>query len=304
MGQVRRSGRVIVLGSVNRDLVLLVDHHPQPGETIAARGFAEHPGGKGANQAIAAARAGAKTLLAGAIGDDGFGRAMAGFLGGEAIDLSHLAMLKGHPTGIATIAVDKAGENIIIVSQGANALPGAEQAAAIAFGPGDHVIAQFEVPEAFILEGFARAKRAGAVTILNPAPMRALTQALMQLVDLLVLNETELAAATGRADISGNTKTLDAARSLRSRRDQAIIVTLGARGCIALAPGGPVRVPAQLVVPVDTTGAGDCFVGVLAAGLVEGISLAPALERASRAAAISVTRPGAASSIPRRAEYV
>ncbi|KAF0231602.1 MAG: hypothetical protein FD175_510 [Beijerinckiaceae bacterium] len=293
-------GRVLVLGSINRDLVLAVETHPRPGETISGSDIQEFPGGKGANQAVAAARAGAETLLVGALGADGFGASMRAFLTGEGIDLSRVVTVPDRPTGIAVILVDKNAENTVTVSPGANAALVPANAETIDFYPGDHVVSQFEVPEAFIRAGFARARAAGAITIFNPAPMKMLGPDLLALCDIVVLNETELEAASGEAGLTDIRRIEAAARGLGPAL--TIIVTLGSKGCLAVHPDGVIHVPGQAVRAVDTTGAGDCFVGVLAAGLSEGLGLEVALRRANRAAAISVTRAGAATSMPRRHE--
>lgn len=295
-------GRVIVLGSINRDLVLRVAAHPRPGETVAASDLLEFPGGKGANQAVAAQRSGAETLLVGATGADGFGISMRAFLSGEGIDIDHVRVVTDRPTGIAVITVDSAGENAIAVSPGANFALEARDANAIEFRPGDHVLAQFETPEAFLLAGFAKAKAAGGRTIFNPAPMKRLTPTLLALCDILVLNETELEAASGTSTLVREDEIEAAARMLGTDEGRVVIVTLGAKGCLAIHKGNVLRIPARNARVIDTTGAGDCFVGVLAAGLAEGRPLPEALERANHAAAISVTRAGAAGSMPMRSE--
>lgn len=294
-------GRVLVLGSINRDLVLAVEAHPRPGETVSGSDIAEFPGGKGANQAVAAARAGAETRLVGATGQDGFGASMRAFLAREGIDLTRVVTVPDRPTGIAVILVDRNAENTVTVSSGANMALTEADAGAIEFRSGDLVVSQFEVPEGFIRAGFARARAAGATTLFNPAPMKALTPDLLALCDILVLNETELEAASGRSDLVSRDAIEAAARSLGGK-GRAIIVTLGAKGCLAVHPGGILAIPGRAVVARDTTGAGDCFVGVLAAGLADGLALEAALERANRAAAISVTRAGAATSMPTRTE--
>lgn len=298
-------GGVLVLGSINRDLVLAVDAHPRPGETVSGADIREFPGGKGANQAVAAARAGARTQLVGATGQDGFGAAMRAFLQDEGIEISRVATVVDRPTGIAVILVDRHAENTITVSPGANMALAAADAESVAFGPGDVVVSQFEVPEGFIRAGFARARAAGAITLFNPAPMKTLGPELLALCDIVVLNETELEAASGMAGLASPAGIEDAARRLRaagSGEGRTIIVTLGAKGCLAVHPGGVLAIPGRAVAARDTTGAGDCFVGVLAAGLAEGLGLETALDRANRAAAISVTRAGAATSMPFRAE--
>lgn len=293
-------GRVLVLGSINRDLVLAVDAHPRPGETVSGSDIREFPGGKGANQAVAACRAGAETLLVGAVGTDGFGASMRAFLAGEGVDLTGVITVPDHPTGIAVILVDRNAENTVTIAPGANLALGAVDAGKVAFQPGDLVVSQFEVPEDFIRAGFTRARAAGAVTIFNPAPMKELSPALLALCDLVVLNETELEAASGLADLVEPREIEAAARRIGEGR--TIIVTLGAKGCLAVHSGGVITLPGRAVPAADTTGAGDCFVGVLAAGLAEGRTLQAALDRANRAAAISVTRAGAATSMPSRDE--
>lgn len=295
------TGRVVVLGSVNRDLVLSVPHHPQPGETLSATGSAEFPGGKGANQAIASARAGATTLLAGAIGADGFGEAMRMFLAGEGIDLAALTIRAGHPTGLAVIAVDPHGQNSIMVVPGANAALSAADAAELDIRAGDLVVAPFEVPDSFILEGFRKARKAGARTVLNPAPMRAHDPALIGLTDLLVLNETEFAQMTGAAGLPEG-PALEAALADALPDVAILVLTRGPEGALVREGRAVFAVPGHRVAARDTTGAGDCFVGVLAASLALGLALAPALSRANRAAAISVTREGAGASMPGAAE--
>ena len=298
-------GRVLVLGSINRDLVLAVDAHPRPGETVSGSDIAEFPGGKGANQAVAAARAGAQTRLVGATGQDGFGASMRAFLAREGIDLTRVATVPDRPTGIAVILVDRNAENTVTVSPGANMALTAEDAETVDFYPGDLVVSQFEVPEGFIRAGFTKARAAGAITLFNPAPMKALTPDLLALCDILVLNETELEAASGMDHLVSPDEIEAAARSLGAKSQgetRTIIVTLGAKGCLAVHPGGVLAISGRAVAAQDTTGAGDCFVGVLAAGLAEGRPLEDALERANRAAAISVTRAGAATSMPTRTE--
>ncbi|WP_284179341.1 ribokinase [Rhabdaerophilum sp. SD176] len=295
------TGRVVVLGSVNRDLVLSVPRHPRPGETLTATALAEYPGGKGANQAVASARAGAPTSLAGAIGTDGFGAAMQEFLSGEGIDLTALTVLPDHPTGLAVIAVDATGQNSILVVPGANAALGAKDTAALDFRPGDLVIAPFEVPDQFLIEGFRRARKAGARTLLNPAPMRAHDPALIGLTDLLVLNETEFALLTGVADVPEG-PALAAALAVALPDIPVLVLTRGPDGALVRDQGSIRAVPGHRVAARDTTGAGDCFVGVLAASLALGLDLEAALSRANRAAAISVTRDGAGASMPKAVE--
>lgn len=290
------SRRVVVVGSINRDLVIHVGAHPRPGETVSGSDLREFPGGKGGNQAVAARRAGVETLLIGATGRDGFGTAMRAFYAAEGIDLAHVASFDHTPTGIAVILVDRNAENTVTVASGANAALTPDFLADVVFQAGDIVVSQFEVPDAVIMAAFEKAKAAGAQTLLNPAPMKTLTPALLTLTDCLVLNETELEAASGYPNLTSDTAVEAAAASLRG--PEAVIVTLGAKGCLATTRIGTIRLTGETVAALDTTGAGDCFVGVLAAGLAAGFSLETALVRANRAAAISVTRHGAASSMP------
>lgn len=297
-------GRVVVFGSINRDLVVQVAHLPRPGETVSGTFFSEFPGGKGANQAVAARRMGADVRLVGAIGGDGFGVAMRAFLAAEQIDLSALAVLEGVPTGIAMIGVEQSGENAIIVVAGANAQVKASQMDGADVQAGDVLVSQFEVPMNEIVAAFTRARAAGATTLLNPAPMQAIPAALLALCDFIVLNETELASASG-FDVANLEEAEAAMTALRARPScdhLTLITTLGKDGCLALGPQGRYRIEGKSVKAVDTTGAGDCFVGALAAGLSEAMPLEAALLRANRAASLSVTRPGAASSMPRRDE--
>jgi ribokinase len=298
-------GRVVVFGSINRDLVIDVPAIPRPGETLIGGNLREFPGGKGANQTVAARRMGADVALVGAVGRDGFGASMRAFLAGEGIDLSALAEIAGEATGIATIHVDGNGENAIVVASGANRAVNAGMLAAAGLAAGDCLVCQFEIPLEETVAAFAMAKAAGAITLLNPAPMLPFPEALWPLCDIVVLNEVELAMATG-SDFLTEEKAMEVAMHALLARPECsaltLVATLGKDGALSLGARGRHRVAGQPVRPVDTTGAGDCFVGALAAGLAERLGFADALGRANRAAAISVTRPGAAASMPYRFE--
>lgn len=291
---------VVVFGSVNRDLVIITQRLPHPGETVSGQDFREFPGGKGANQAVAAARMGARTALIGALGADANGAAMRAFLQNEGIDLTALASLSDIPTGVALITVDARAQNTIVVSPGANAHVHAAMLPDGLLRRGDCLLAQFEVPMTASLAAFRLARAAGAFTMLNPAPMQPIPETLLALTDYLVLNETELAALTGIPAIAGAAAAEAAIHALRAKSGAhlAIVATLGADGCLALGPQGHFRVEGERVIAVDTTGAGDCFTGTLAAGLAGSMPLGQALAHANHAAAISVTRRGAASSMP------
>jgi ribokinase len=296
-------GRVVVAGSINMDVVATADRHPRVGETVPGKQVLYFPGGKGANQAVAAAKLGAATALIGRLGADAFGRELRAFLATQGVDLSQVRESAEAHTGTAIITLANA-DNTIVVVPGANVLVSADDVAAAELAQGDIAVSQFEVPLSTIAAFFRRARAAGATTILNPAPARAIDGELLELVDILVLNETELGSLTKRElhDTDDMVRFVDAARSLRASNDRTICVTLGKRGVLAVAHGEPVMVPGRDVTAIDTTGAGDCFVGALAARLANGASLRDALGYANIAASICVQRMGAAPSMPTVAE--
>jgi ribokinase len=292
-------GRVIVAGSINMDVVATAERHPSVGETVAGKEVLYFPGGKGANQAVAAAKLGAETVLIGRLGADAFGAELKAFLAGQSVDLSLVQESAGAHTGTAIITIAKA-DNTIVVIPGANGMVSTDDVASVALASGDVAVSQFEIPLPTIEAFFARARAAGATTILNPAPARPINAELLGLVDILVLNETELGLLAGRT-LSEADKIecfIDAATSLRANERQTICITLGKRGVVALAGGEAVMVRGRAVTAVDTTGAGDCFVGALAAQLAQGATLRDALRYANVAASISVQRMGAAPSMP------
>jgi len=280
---------ILVFGSINIDVLVPVPLLPLPGETVLGGDYALLPGGKGANQALAARRAGAAVLLAGAVGEDGFAALALANLQAEGGDLG-LVRRVGRPTGCAAIMVGAGGENLIAVAPGANAAAAAVDVPEAALGPGTIVVCQLEVPPAESAALIRRARAVGSRVILNLAPALPLEPALFADIDLLVANRSEAASLGG--DPAGR------ARALR----QALVVTSGAEGAIAyLADGGMIPVPALAISPVDTTGAGDTFVGVLAAGLDEGLPLEPALRRASAAAGLACLAAGAQTAMPDQA---
>jgi ribokinase len=294
---------VCVVGSANVDLTFRMARLPQPGETVAARGLATDFGGKGANQAVMAARAGASVCLVARVGDDPFGRQVVENLARQGVHANHVARDAGQPTGVAAIFVDNSANNNIVVAAGANASLSVEQVAAAAdvIRTANAVLCQLETPVAASIEAFRIARAARVVTILNPAPAGPLPDELLRLTDLCVPNETEAALLTGVATHS-HAGPAEAARALRSRGPGRVIITLGARGCL-IDDGSRVEiVPAPAVAAVDPTGAGDAFLGVLAATLARKVSLREAVDRATAAAALSVTRPGAQASFPTMAE--
>jgi ribokinase len=296
-------GRVFVAGSINMDVVATAGRHPRIGETVAGQAVLYFPGGKGANQAVAAAKLGAPTTLIGRLGRDAFGAELKAFLAGQAIDLSFVQETSEAHTGTAIITIANA-DNTIVVVPGANALVTAADVAGPALAKGDIAVSQFEIPLPAISAFFERAKTAGATTILNPAPATEFGQQLLDLVDILILNETELGflTKTELRDTDDQTRFIAAARSLHIGRDKVVCVTLGQRGVLALVNDQPMVIPGRIVKAVDTTGAGDCFVGAVAAQLADGKSISDALGYANIAASICVQRMGAAPSMPTAAE--
>ncbi|GLR86619.1 ribokinase [Bradyrhizobium iriomotense] len=292
-------GRVFVAGSINMDVVATADRHPRVGETVAGKQVLYFPGGKGANQAVAASRLGARTTLIGRLGKDSFGTELKAFLEGQGIDLGYIKETAEAHTGTAIITVAEA-DNTIVVIPGSNGLVSAEDVGIVPLVKGDVAVSQFEIPLATIAAFFRRARAAQARTLLNPAPAQKFGRDLLELVDILVLNETELGLLAGTELSDGDevTRIIDVARRLQASPDQTICVTLGKRGVVALAGREEIVVPGRVVKAVDTTGAGDCFVGALAAQLADSAALREALDFANAAASISVQRMGAGPSMP------
>jgi ribokinase len=296
-------GRVFVAGSINMDVVATADRHPRLGETVAGHAVLYFPGGKGANQAVAAAKLGAPTTLIGRLGKDAFGDELKTFLTAQGLDLSFVQTTAKARTGTALITIANA-DNTIVVIPGANALVDAADVAAPALAKGDIAVSQFEIPLPAIHAFFERAQAAGATTILNPAPALEFGAELLDLVDILILNESELGLLTKieLRDTDDHTRFIDAARSLQTGKGKIICVTMGRRGVLALIDGKPLILPGRAVKAVDTTGAGDCFVGAVAAQLAGGKTIHDALAYANSAASICVQRMGAAPSMPSAAE--
>lgn len=293
------SGRVIVVGSVNEDLMVTTERLPGPGETVIGGRFSQHHGGKGGNQAVAAARLGARTSFIGAVGGDAFGAAARADLEAEGVDVGGLLTLRGESTGVALIVVDKTGENAIAVAGGANAaLDSVGVRAAfkrLQLTPADVVLVGHEIRTGATHEALRLARIAGATTILNPAPAAGLEGPTLELADILTPNEGELATLAG-----GEGSPAAQARRLLGAEPgkRAILVSLGAMGALLVDAGRPRKIPAPRVRTVDTVGAGDALNGALAAGLAAGLVLAEAARRAVVVAALSVTRPGAREGMP------
>ena len=285
--------RVIVVGSVNTDLVVVAERLPGPGETVSGGRFSRHGGGKGANAAIAAARLGARVTMVGAVGRDPFGDEALELLGREGIETGAVARADA-PTGVALINVDAAGENQIAVAPGANAGvdPVAVERAVRAAGPGV-VLTNHEVPLAVRL---AAARAARGPVVLNPAPAAEIPGELLALGPILTPNAGEAAELTGERDPEA------AAAALAERTGAPVVVTLGAGGALARTVSGTVLAPAPDVTPVDTTGAGDAFNGALAVALAEGRELRDAVRFAVAASALSTRAAGAREGMPRRDE--
>jgi ribokinase len=296
-------GRVFVAGSINMDVVATAGRHPRLGETVAGREVFYFPGGKGANQAVAAAKLGAATTLIGRVGKDAFGRDLRAFLEAQDVDLTFVQDTPDAHSGTAIITVANA-DNTIVVIPGANALVSAADVTMPVLARGDVAVSQFEIPLPAISAFFKRARAVGATTILNPAPALALDRELLDLVDILILNEGELAflTRTELRDTDDHARFIRAARLLQAGTDKIICVTLGKRGVVALVDSEPLIMPGRAVKALDATGAGDCFVGAVAAQLANGEPLRDALETANIAASICVQRMGAAPSMPTAAE--
>ena len=297
--------RVFVAGGINMDVVATAERHPKVGETVAGQAVLYFPGGKGANQAVAAAKLGAQVTLIGRIGSDAFGVDLKTFLAAQGIDLSLLRETAEAHTGTAIITLANA-DNTIVVIPGANALVDTADVAAATLAKGDVAVSQFEIPLPAIAAFFERARAAGATTILNLAPALEFDAELLDLVDILILNESELGwlTKTELGESDDHAKFIEAARSLQTGKDKIICVTLGKRGVLALTGGEPLIIAGRAVSAVDTTGAGDCFVGAVAAQLAGGKSIGDALAYANVAASISVQRMGAAPSMPTAAEVL
>jgi ribokinase len=295
--------QVLVFGSLNMDLVGRVPRMPAPGETLTGHGFLSNPGGKGANQAVACARQGARVAMAGRLGDDGFAAELRESLASQGVDAAGVRTAKGEPTGVALILVDDAAQNCIAVIPGANGSVGVEDADALrpALERSALLLLQLEVPMPAVLRAATLAREAGCRVLLNPAPAQPLPEALWPLLDLLVLNETEAAMYCGVPQVAA-TDAERVAAQLRERGPGLVLLTLGAEGVAWADAEGTGRMPAPRVQAVDTTAAGDTFIGAFAARFIEGAALRDAVAHAMRAAAICVTRAGAQAAMPTREE--
>jgi ribokinase len=297
--------RIVVVGSTMIDLIAYADRLPDDGETVVGTSYATGFGGKGANQAVMAARFGATVAMVNTLGDDAHGTAYLAQLTSEGIDTTFMRRVPGS-SGVAPIWVDASGTNRIIVIPGANqaVLPDVAAEAVETFRP-DVVIGQFEIPQATTAAGFAAARRIRATTVLNPAPASAVSPELLAATDWLVPNAPEFALIAGAALGSSREEEGAVVRELGDRLGVSIVVTLGGRGALVVPLGGGVSwVEAPVVDAVDTTGAGDAFVGAFAVGLASGRSAVDAVRLGCVAAADSVTRRGTQASYPDQAAAV
>jgi ribokinase len=291
---------IIVVGSLNVDLSVAVSRLPRAGETLRGSGLALGAGGKGLNQAIAAARLGGRVHLVGCVGRDAFAEIPRAALAEAAVDGTHVVAVEGAATGVALISVaEKTGENSIVVAGGANAELGEEQVrgAAALFEESAVLLVQLEVSLEAVAAALEQARASGVISLLDPAPSRELPDDLLRLADFLTPNESEAEFLTG-IEVCGLESAEAAADQLRGRTRQGVIVTLGERGCVVLTASGCEHIPAPRVDAIDTTGAGDAFNGALAHRLALGAPLGEALRYAVRSGAAATQRRGAALAMP------
>ena len=292
--------KLLIVGSLNMDLVVPVARHPKPGETIIGGDLQHFHGGKGANQAVAAARLGGRVRMVGRVGADAYGAELKRGLEAEGIATADVAEIKA-PTGVALISVSEDGQNAIIVSPGANARLWPEDLSPTQFANAKVVVLQLETPLETVQRAAELGREAGARVLLNAAPARELPDELLGALDVLVVNEFEAAQVAGEEEPESMEEALSLARQL-ARRVPVVVVTLGARGLVWAGAEGEGYLPAFEVQAVDTTAAGDAFVGGLAAALAAGERFAAALKYGSAAGALAATRPGAQPSLPRKDE--
>lgn len=290
---------VVVVGSLNQDISVVAERLPRPGESVTGSGHFLGPGGKGANQAVAAARLGAEAAMVGRVGRDEYGLSLVAGLEKEGIDVTAVGIDEESATGIAIITIDQNAENTIVVSPGANMeLTEAHiQQHSDLIAGAEVVLVQLEVPTAAVL---ATARIANGVFCLNPAPARQLPEALLERVDILIPNRSELGTLADAEEPTDPEAAVDLARRLRHRG--VTVVTMGAEGALVVEEDNITEVPAPNVEAVDPTGAGDAFCGALAQSLAQGGSLQESVRRAVAAGAVAVTRRGAQTAMPNRAE--
>ena len=293
---------ITVFGSINMDLIATTERLPEPGETVPGTGFTTAAGGKGANQALAARRAGSHVRMTGAVGKDEFAEPSLSLLDQAGVHLSAVNRVDG-PTGTALILVGGTGENMIAVVPGANGTVDENQVheAVDAMSAGDVLMLQLEVPPESVEAALRAARRKGVTSILNTAPLTAEAARLAALADIVVTNETEFELLTGETDLQPAERE-EALKRMCAETGQTFIVTLGAEGVVAVRDGVLHRAQGLDIRPVDTVGAGDTFCGYLAAGMDGGLPLTDALRRAAVAGSLACLKPGAQPSIPTASE--
>ena len=287
---------ITVVGSINLDLIATVERLPGAGETMRSDGFSTAPGGKGANQALAAARAGGQVRMIGAVGKDAFAAEALACLKEGKVQLSGVREAAA-VTGNALIFVDAAGENVIVIVPGANDTVLAGDLVKARFAKDEVVLLQHEIPLATVEAAHVAAREAGAVSVLNTAPFRAEAAKLLPMADYVVSNETEFDLYTEVLKLSGRDRAARM-RAFVERTGRTIVVTLGYEGVVAASPQGEFAVPALNITPVDTVGAGDTFCGYLGAGIDAGLPLEQSLRRAAAAGSLACLKPGAQPAIP------
>ncbi len=297
-----RSGHVLVVGSLNADLVMRAARLPRPGETIVGGTFHMAPGGKGANQAVAAARLGAPVTMVGRVGDDVFGRLVRDAVADAGVRVDGVGIAAGSATGTAQIIVDDRGQNAIVVASGANSELGVRDVveAVAAWDDAALVVLQLEIPLVTVAATVAMAVERRVPVLLNAAPAQSVPEDLVAAVQWLVVNEVEAEQLTG-CTIGSVDEAVAAARALQ-RAEQHVVVTLGRAGAVLVGGGEVVHAPAPQVAVVDSTAAGDAFVGGLAAGLQRGLPLTSAFRHAVVAGSLACTKAGAIPSLPTAAE--
>ncbi len=280
------------------DLVIRTPHLPAPGETIIGRDFSTAPGGKGANQAVAAARLGGDVVMVGRVGNDDFGRALRANLNAAGVDTAYVANDRA-ATGVALITIESGGQNTIVVAPGANGSVFREDVdrAKGAITSSQVLVAQLEVPLDTVTYALEFGRASHIITLLNPAPAQLLSDAVLSLCDIIVPNETEASTLTG-IQVKDWDSAERAARELGRRGVQVVVITLGARGALAWDGGAAIRLPAFQITPVDATAAGDAFVGAFAFAQARGMDLPTSLRGANAAGALATTKLGAQPSLP------
>lgn len=299
----RKGKPVVVVGSLNMDLVMRTPRVPVGGETLHGHEFSTLPGGKGANQAVACARLGAKVAMIGQVGNDGFGTTLRDGLAADGIDVNGVLQTSAVGTGVAMILVEDIGQNRIVLAAGANGAltPDDIDAQTALIGGAAMVVLQLEVPMPVVERAIAIAHSAGVPVLLNPGPAKPLAEPLWSQIDILIPNESEAELLSGIA-VTDAASAYTAARVFRQRGVDCVLITLGANGVAVVDDAGERHLPAHVVKAVDTTAAGDTFIGGLTAGLVEGMAMDEAVALGQRASALCVTRHGAQPSIPYRRE--